>query len=152
MCKRCTYRGLLWYIASRSNEMLAFCPSFWSLNLQSSHLVSESMPQGGKEMMAGRLRDMLGRLNVPDQNYLGLISDFSQSGEFLSTYGKIIGEDSLSGTNCYTVNLPTAAFYMMEKILLHSPQEALPRDRRANCRNTLGNTAMTASRFTKVLR
>jgi hypothetical protein len=81
--------------------MLAFCPSFWSLNLQNSHLVSESMPQGGKEMMAGRLRDMLGRLNVRDQNYLGLISDFSQSGEFLSTYGKIIGEDSLSGTNCY---------------------------------------------------
>jgi hypothetical protein len=31
----------------------------------------------------------------------GFISDFSQSGEFLSTYGKIIGEDSLLGTNCF---------------------------------------------------
>ena len=42
------------------------------MTFQNSNL-SELMTQGGKEMMAGRWRSMLGRLDVPealDQTYL----------------------------------------------------------------------------------
>ena len=59
--KDSTYIGLLWWIPSRSNGMLAF----QSTTFQNSNL-SESMTPGGKEMMAGRWRGMRGRLGVRD--------------------------------------------------------------------------------------
>jgi hypothetical protein len=44
--------------------MLAFLSL--PVNLQTGYLVPESMSQGGKEIMAGRLWEMLGRLDVQD--------------------------------------------------------------------------------------
>ena len=40
----------------------------------------------------------------------GFISDFSQSGKFLSTYGRPIDEDWLSEDKDTPLKLPTAAF------------------------------------------
>ena len=67
-----TYTGLLWWIPSLSDGML----DFRSKTSQSGHL-SESMTQGGKEMMVGRWQGILGRLDIRasirealDQTYL----------------------------------------------------------------------------------
>ena len=63
-----TYIGLLLYIPSHSNGMLAFR----STTFQNGNL-SKSMTQCGKEMMAGRWQGMLWIMNVRealDQTYL----------------------------------------------------------------------------------
>ena len=71
------------------------------LFLQNGHL-RESIIQGGKEMMEGRWRDMLGRLDARDaldQSYSGALGTFSNpvSKSRLTYHREFINEDSASG-------------------------------------------------------